>query len=234
MTDDLDLGQFESIGDPFAGAAGTPVEPLRPATAAALARPSPARGRVRAVRVAAVGCAVLLEAGWVALHGLRRDMPVQPGGAIAIELAIPLIAAGLALGAATARGARGLGLTATRIVAAALGVPAFFALATVLTAAPDVDDGHFWSHTLLCMCASFVLAAVPFALIVGAFRRSFVAAAGWRTATLGVAAGGIAAATLSVTCTVGTMGHIVLGHGIVFLMAALAGGAVARTRFIRG
>jgi hypothetical protein len=73
------------------------------------------------------------------------------------------------------------------------------------------------------MAITSALAAVPLALGVWAFRRSFVVSSRWRGACIGTAAGALAAATMSLLCSTDGVGHVLLGHGIMMVVGAAAG-----------
>ena len=77
------------------------------------------------------------------------------------------------------------------------------------------------------MAVTGLLALGPLALGLWAFRRAFAAAAGWRTAAVGVAAGGLAAATMSLACPITTAAHVIVGHGLAMIVAGLAGALLA-------
>jgi hypothetical protein len=225
MTDDRDITRLLEIGDPFADEASAPARPM----VAKPSEPSPSRGRVRAMRIIVFVSALLYDAAWLALRNTRPDLPSLPTSAIALGLGIPLAAGALALGAATRRGQRGLGLSAAHIVALAMAAPAVFVMAT-LVAAPTAGGGDaFWDRALHCMGATAILAFGPLGLGLWVFRRAFVATATWRTAAVGVACGALAAATISLHCPVSSAWHVVVGHGTVMLVGGLIGAWVGRT-----
>jgi hypothetical protein len=224
MSDEPDLRGLADIDDPFAEDASAPVAPQ---VSRAIA-PSPTRTRVQAIRVTAFAAALLYDAAWVVLKETRPDLRDLPWPVIAVGLGIPLAAAALALGAAAQPGARGLGLSAGRIAALATTAPAIFVVATLLTAPPAGRDDQFWRHVLGCMAVTAILAVGPLGLGLSAFRRAFVAAAGWRTAAVGVACGCLAAATMSLACPLSAAWHVILGHGTVMLVAGSVGALVSR------
>ena len=226
MKEDLDLQQLADIGDPFAQDAGAPIRPLdRSRTAAS---PSPTRARTRALRVIALGAAVLCDVGWLLFH-TRGNLGQQAFSSVAVGIAIPLVAAAVALAAAVRRGPRGLGAPAARIAALAVGAPILFAAATLVAAPPEAGDPLFWRHAVGCMTVTALLTLGPLALGLWAFRHGFAAAAGWRTAAIGVAAGALAATTMSLHCSITTAGHVIVGHGLVMIFAGLAGALLAPT-----
>jgi hypothetical protein len=231
MNDDLDM-RFDDIGDPFGDVGAGAAAPAAPSAAdakaiAQAAGPSPARPRVRAMRFAALGAAIAYDGAWV-LHERRPDLGAESPATVALHLGIPLVAAMLALAAATRKGPRGLGLRAATIAALAIGAPAVFAIATWLAAPGASDGGPFWPRALRCLGATAVLSIGPLGLGLWAFRRAFVAAARWRTAAVGVACGALAAATMSISCSVDSALHVLVGHGTMMAVAALAGAGLAR------
>jgi hypothetical protein len=225
MNDDFDLKQLADIGDPFAEDARAPVRPMDPARAPR--GRSPTRSRMRVLRGVALAAALFYDASWLLFHERRGDLTQQPPAGLALGIAIPLAAASVALAGAVRRGPRGLGAPATRLAALAIGAPVLFALGTLLAAPPETGDPLFWRHAAGCMAVTGLLALGPLALGLWAFRHAFAAAAGWRTAAVGVAAGGLAAATMSLACPITTAAHVIVGHGLMMLIAGLAGALLA-------
>ena len=149
-----------------------------------------------------------------------------------MELAIPLAAALLALAAAAAPGAHGLGQPKGRMMTLALLSPLLFVAATLLASPGDVDAEPFVMHAFRCFAWTAVYSVGPMVLAAWAFRRSFVAAPVWRSAALGMACGAIGAATMSLVCSVGNPAHVLVGHGGMMLVGAV-GGALLGNRFGR-
>ncbi len=227
---DFDLSRLADIPDPLpqrsltsATSGAPPVSPMVP---------SPTRSGVRRARIVALACAILFDAAWFAFVERRRDLGSLPVTTIALGLAIPLVAAGAALTATVRRGARGLGDSVVSVAALVCVAPLLFAAVTFLVAPVDSSDGEFVARATRCIAATAVLAAGPLALGLVALKRSFVAAAAWRTAALGVACGGVAAATMSVSCPDSGAVHVVIAHGVMMLVAGLAG-ALAANRVTR-
>lgn len=225
MNDDLDLDQLADIGDPFAEDARAPIRP-RDRSRTPPGR-SPTRARMQAIRGIALAAALFYDAAWLLFHERRGDLTQQAPWGLALGIAIPLAAASAALAAATRRGPRGLGAPAARIAALALGAPVLFAAATLVAAPPETGDPLFWRHAAGCMAVTGLLTLGPLALGLWAFRRAFAAAAGWRAAAVGVAAGGLAAATMSLACPITTAAHVIVGHGLAMIVAGLAGALLA-------
>lgn len=216
-----DLKQFGEIGDPFADDARAPIRPMdRPA--ADLAR-SPTRSRMRALRAIALVLALVYDAAWVVFHERRADLASASSWSLVVGIAIPLAAAALGLVAALRPGPRGLGHPAWKLATLAVGGPIVFLLGTLIVAPPGGQDALFWRHAAICMAVTALLALGPMALGLWVFRNAFAAVAGWRTAALGIAAGGLAAATMSLACPITAATHVILGHGLVMVVAALIG-----------
>jgi hypothetical protein len=215
----FDPERLRDIPDPFAEGAVAPVRsaPLRQLP------PSPSRAGVRSARTRALVAALVYEGLWLALVEHRADLGVAPRVELAVGLGIPVVACVLALSGAVRAGGLGLGESARRLAALVGASVAVFVVGTTLLAPVDTEGARFWPHTLQCMGITCALAAVPLALGVWAFRRSFVASSRWRGACLGTAAGALAAATMSVLCSSDGAGHVLLGHGVMVVVGAAAG-----------
>jgi hypothetical protein len=221
--EDLDLRRLADIPDPFAEAARRSV---RPPGEKPTAR-SPSRSRVRGLRVTAIAIALGSELAWLALVEHRSDIAAASPSALLLGIAVPLFAAALALAAATRRGATGLGESPSRVGALVGLSVTTFVVGTLFTAPPD-PGGEFWGHALRCMAVTAALAAAPLALGVWSFQHAFAAATRWRSAALGVAAGALAAATMSLACSNDGAVHVIVGHGAMMLVGGAVGAALGR------
>jgi hypothetical protein len=226
MNDDFDLNRLGDIADPFAQDAAAPVRPADRTRFPLGARP-PTRSRVRLVRAIALAAALLYQVAWLVFREHRPDLGSASKLGLALGFAIPLCASALALSAAIRRGPRGLGAPAARIAVAAVAAPLLFVAATAVAAPPNGGDPLFWRHAAGCMAVTAILAVGPMALALWAFGHAFAAAAGWRTAALGVAAGALSTATMSLACPITAATHVILGHGVVMIVTALVGALVA-------
>jgi hypothetical protein len=224
MNDDFDLDRLGDVPDPLAGLGDLPPPP-RPATALA---PSPTRSRLATIRTTALAAALLYELAWVGLMNGREDLHTMPLSTLLLEIAIPAIAALVALGAAAIPGKEGLGEPKGRLVALALLAPLVFVLGTIVASPGGADADAFWPHALRCFVWTSLYAAGPLALAVWAFRRSFVTAPAWRTAALGMACGAAGAATMGFVCATWTPVHVLVGHGGIIFVAAAAGALFGR------
>jgi hypothetical protein len=225
---DPDLSQLGAIGDPFAEVVAQPAPvSLDPPRIPEGDKASPTRARVRTVRWVAFFAALLFEVPTVLLSHHRRDMSAVSFPELAVGLLLPLASAALALLAASRKGPRGLGLPASGIITLALAAPALFYAVTVGGAPGQAPDPDFWLHAAKCAYTTAFLTLGPLLLGLYAFRRSFAAAAGWRTAALGVAAGSLAAAAMSIACPMAGAAHVILGHGLLMIVAGFAGALLA-------
>ncbi len=225
--DPMDLDRLRDIPDPFAGAAarapGPSAGPARPPSVAELA--SPTRGAMRTARSGALVFAFVYEALWLALFPHHGEAGAASRAGLGLAMAVPALACGVALVGALRSGGLGLGAPARRLAVLAVASLTVFVVGTMLNSPADVVVAGYWSHTGRCMVITCALAAVPLALGVWAFRRSFVVSSRWRGACLGAAAGALAATTMSLICAVDGMVHVVVGHGLVILVGAAAGAA---------
>jgi hypothetical protein len=224
MNNDIDLKHLGEIADPFAEAVSPP---LRPLGLEGMPR-SPNRSRVRTLRIAALVAALLYDAAWVAFVEARPDIHSVPPEQLAWGLAVPLVAAAVALGAGARSGALGLGESKWRLVALALAAPLWFALATLLVAPHEPQVALFWRRAAGCFFTTGLLALGPLTLGAATFRRAFVSAAVWRTAAIGVASGALASATMALACPIGNASHLLVGHGSILLAAGLGGAVLGR------
>jgi hypothetical protein len=222
--DDLDLRRLADIPDPFSEPAARPPRSSGERPLAA----SPSRAHVRGFRLLAVAIALVSQAAWLALVEHRNDMTASSPGALLLGMAIPLAAAAVALSAAARPGALGLGESLSRLSTLLPLSLAVFVTGTLFVAQKDAEVGSFWNHAARCMAVSAVLAAAPLALGVWSFRHAFAAAAPWRCAGLGVAAGALAAATMSLACSNGGALHVLAGHGAMMLAGGVVGAALGR------
>jgi len=224
VTSDFDI-ELARIPDPFAREAGAALPP-----SVALARPaSPSRSRRRALALAAACGAVFYEAVILAFFKTRPDLGTTSTALVALELAVPLGVAALALAGAAKSGRLGLGEPAAKLAAWVTGAPLLFALVTLAAFPHEVADGAFWSRTQTCFLVTALLGLGPLALAAFALRNTFAAAAGWRTAAIGIASGALAASTIALVCPDGGALHVLVGHGAMMLVMGLLSAALIRS-----
>jgi hypothetical protein len=218
MTEDFDVRRIAEIPDPAAGLTLRPLPPRR----AALGAPPPTRDRVVRGRVLALALALGSELVWLAALRWRGDLTTTPPSAIAAEVGVPLAAGVLALLVAVDPGERGLGVSRERLAWGAIGAPVLFAVAAWLERVHDVDPQPFATHAAGCFLLTSLFALVPALLAARSFRGAFAAAPAWRSASLGVACGGLGAATMGLLCSTATAAHVIVGHASVLVVAGLA------------
>lgn len=218
--------RFARIPDPFAREAAA-----RPRELDASTLPySPTRATVRMQRLAALAAVALYQGAWIAAFGLRPDVAGRSAWAIAVQVA-PLAVAILALRAAAGSNDRGLARPIASLAALVVVPGALYAVTKLASPGVTAGAATMWA-TATCSAWATILSVVPLALALLAFRRAFAAAAGWRTAALGVATGALAAATLNLTCANDCPTHVLVGHAAFIVIggvgAALLSG-VTRT-----
>jgi hypothetical protein len=218
MKDPFDIDRIADIPDPLSGVDDWPLPSRRDVALAA----SPTRARMATARATALGAALLYELAWIVVMSKRDDLHTTPRAVLLTELAIPVMAALLALLAATP-GAQGLGQPKGRMTVLALLAPALFVAATVVMSPGGADAEPFFMHSLRCFAWTAVYSIGPMVFAAWAFRRSFVGAPVWRSAALGMACGAVGAATMSLVCAVGSPAHVLVGHGGMMLVGAAAG-----------
>lgn len=222
-----DLERLDEIPDPYADAGEPP--PMSAALVAALAAPSPTRARVRALRLGALALAVASQVVLVAGLGLRRDLASTARVAWALGAIGPLVAAAVALAVALRRGRAGLGVARGALVVTLAVAIAAFAIAVVADAAlAGAREEPGLRANVVCAAIAVALAAGPMLLVALAFRRAFPAAAGARTASLGVACGALAALASHAHCAIDAPVHAIFGHGFAIALGALIGAGLAR------
>jgi len=226
---DFDFSRLGEIPDPSAPPAADVAARAPHVASLPLSR---TRADVQRARAAALVGALLFNGGWIAFVERRRDLGSLAPETLAVGLGIPMVASVVALIAVARPGARGLGGRVAELAALVCIPPLLFAISTLATVPPVAAQGPFVGPALRCMGVAAVLAVAPFIVAVLVMRRSFVASAAWRTAALGVACGGLAAATMSVACSNGEPMHVLVAHGAMMLLVGLAG-AFAGARFTR-
>jgi hypothetical protein len=186
--------------------------------------------------VVAVAIAILFQGVWTALARHRATLDSLTPQHLAFGLGVPLLAAGLAWLVGTNRGRRGLGAPMAWLTAGIALAPLLFAVTTLAIAPPDQDaNANVWAfldRAGRCVAASALLCTVSLGLVAYAFRHAFAAASTWRTAALGVACGGLAAATMSLACFHREALHVLVGHGSMMLVGGIVGALLGR-RFTR-
>ena len=227
MLDELSV--LKEIPDPLAGA------PVTPAPAPRFSAPSAPRSQTQRRRLAALG----ISLGWLCTHlvvfGIRSDFARLPAEYVAAQIVLPALLGAASLLLAVAPGKLGLGLAVSVVASlAVLGPISFWLCAGLLnTPYPAADDllqsGRLWPGVLVCLDLTLAWAAAPLLLAALTLRRAFPAGAGWRSGLVGAALGLLSGAAINLHCSNVHQGHMLLGHGIPIVVAALVGGlAVSR------
>jgi hypothetical protein len=217
-----DLSFLEEIPDPLAGA------PVVPAPAPRFSAPSASRTRTQRRRIAALGISI----GWLCTHlavyGIRQDFTRLPAEYVALQIVLPALLGAASLLLAVAPGKLGLGLALSVVAAlAVLGPLSFWLCAGLLnTPYPALDNARFWLGALVCLDITLAWAAAPLLLAALTLRRAFPTGAGWRSGLVGAALGLFSGAAINLHCPNVNQGHMLLGHGIPIVVAALVGGLV--------
>ena len=222
-----DLALLSRVPDPLApedDGGALPAPPVLPTTAA------PTRADHRRRLWVVVALALVVQAVWITLA--RHKLPLEEYSMhhLMFGLGLPLVAAGLTWAIANRRGRMGLGAPASWLGASMAVATLLFVGLTLATAPadPGVSAMTFLDGAGRCLVQAVVLGGVALGLVTYAFRRAFVTASTWRTAALGVACGGLAAATMSLACFHREAMHVVVGHGAMMVVGGIVGAIVGR------
>jgi hypothetical protein len=126
---------------------------------------------------------------------------------------------------ALASGKLGLGLRIGLISALALLGPASFCLIAMGAPSPYVvpNGAGALLGVLVCFDITVAWAAIPLLLAALSLRGAFAAGSRLRSTLVGAAAGLFAGGTMNLHCPNVSSLHVLLGHGIPVLIAAVAG-----------
>jgi hypothetical protein len=220
-----DLSFLNDIPDPMAGApAHTPgsAVPPRPTVA------SPTRDATHRRRAAALAVSLAWLASHLAVYGIRTDFHQLPLDYVVAQVALPFAFGGASLLVAAAPGRVGLGLGIGIIASLALLGPLSFWLFAAAMAPPydAVRGDGFWLGSLVCLDITLAWAAAPLLLAALALRRAFPAGAAWRSALVGSALGLLSGAAINLHCSNVDPAHLLAGHGVPVVVAALLGAFV--------
>jgi hypothetical protein len=218
-----DLSFLKQIPDPL------PAEPGEPGGKVPVHAPqklAPTRSVVRRRRAAALAVSL----GWLCAHlvvyGVRQDFAQLPAGYIAAQVVLPVLFGACCLVVALAPGKLGLGVGVGLVGAMALlGPVSFWVLAVGLPIPhPPIAGGRsFWLGSLLCLDIAVTWAAAPLLLVALSLRRAFAGAALHRSALVGAALGLLSGGAINLHCSNVDRWHLVAGHGIPVVVAALVG-----------
>jgi len=219
-----DLSFLNEIPDPVASApaAAPGAAPARPTAA------SPTRSETRRRRAAALGVSLAWLATHLAVYGIRTDFHQLPLAYVAAQVGLPFAVGAASLLIAAAPGRLGLGLGIGIITSLALlGPLSFWLFAAALHPPHDAASGSgFWLGSLVCLDITLAWAAAPLLFAAAALRRAFPAGATWRSALVGSALGLLSGAAINLHCPNVNPAHLLAGHGIPVVVAALVGAFV--------
>ena len=187
------------------------------------------RAAVRRLRVAAVAGAATYAGVLLASMGLRPDFATVAFGSFGARVITPLVVCALAVLMASRVGRGWVGRPGVA-AAAALAVASWMS-GLIMVLAPwlhGLGGGDACRAVARCASGTVLLAAGPFVLAVLAFRHAFASSSGWRTASLGVASGALAAAAMGLHCSADGLAHLLLGHGAAMVAGGLVGLALGR------
>ena len=214
------VARLAEIPDP-AGSAPSRRElepPSLPATAT--------RQLVRSRRLAAL----LGGLAWLGVHltvyGVRADLSALPLTYALAQIVLPISLATGSLFVALGRGKLGLGLKSGLISSLAVLGPASFCVLALGAPAPRSPEGGTLIDTLLCFDITIAWVAVPLLCAAITLLGAFATAARWRSALVGAGIGLFAGATMNLHCPNVAPAHMLLGHGLPVVVAALLGGLV--------
>ena len=214
------VASFSEIPEP-AAQGNRPLPRLR---ASAVAAP-PARATVRKRRLAALAASLAWVGTHLVVYGIRSDLDSLSPVYIVAQVFLPFALAVVSLMVALAPGALGLGMRIGVISALALVGPASFCLIALGAPAPYVapEGAGALLGILVCFDITVAWAALPLLLAVLSLRGAFAAGSRLRSALVGAAAGLFAGATMNLHCPNVSSLHVLLGHGLPVILAAVAG-----------
>lgn len=227
MAAEFDLSQLDEIPDVIAPGTQTAPPPLRPLGA------SPARSATRQRRALAVAAGVVWLAAQVVVLGLRTDTARLGTAYLLAQVALPALLSAALVGAVLWPGRDSLGASSRSLAGlsgAALAVMAAVVLSCPMPFAyvPPPGSMAFGQWVLVCGDIVAIMGAVPLALMAGAFRSSFPAAATARTAALGAACGLAAVTAMHLHCENIEPLHLAVGHIVPATALALFSAFVLR------
>jgi hypothetical protein len=217
------LPSFDGIPDPLADGAA-PLPALPPIRARR-------RSRTRAELRRARGIALLVSAGWLfgqlLVLGTRGDLAQVPAGYLVAFGVAPVVAGALCVLSAGSAGRLGVGARASLLAGLALLPPLAFVLGAMVGSPPYAGAGvGNFRDGAFCFHLAVAWTVLPLLLAGFALRGTFVGRSGLRSATLGTAAGLVAAAVITLHCPLSDPFHVGLGHGAAIVASALIGAFV--------
>jgi hypothetical protein len=216
-TDDPVAALFDEIPDPAAPA--SPVPPVRLPSLAG----TPTRRVVQGRRVAALVGGLSWLGAHLAVYGIRTDLAELPSLYSAVQIGLPVLLGTGSLVLALGAGRVGLGLKIGLVSTLAILGPASFCVLAFGAPSPRVPEPGTLIDTLLCFDITVAWVAVPLLCAALTLRGAFAAGARWRSALVGAGIGLFAGATMNLHCPNVAPEHMLLGHGLAVVAAAVLG-----------
>lgn len=222
-----DLSFLKQIPDPLS--AETETEPPRDSGRLPPSGDTPTRPATRRRRLAGIALGLAWLCTHLAIYGVRQDFAQLPKGYVAAQVVLPVVFGASCLAAAIAPGTLGLGLGIGLVAGLALLGPLSFWLLALGMPVPHAQQPgpfSFWLGSVLCMDITLSWAAAPLLLVALSLRRAFPSQAVSRSALVGAAIGLLSGGAINLHCPNVNPLHLLAGHGLPVLMAALLGALV--------
>lgn len=223
-----DLTAFDDVPDPLARFPRREADAQHRALSLPRLEPAPERATVRRRRLIALAA----SAAWVLAHllvyGVREDLAELSALYLSAQVLLPFVVGAISLFVAFASGRLGLGAKIGFVSALAILGPATFALIALGAPPPRVVSGEDGSLLGIFVCFDITVAwaAIPLLAAALTLRGAFPTASRWRSALVGAGAGLFAGATMNLHCSNVAPVHVLLGHGLPVVIAALVGALV--------
>lgn len=186
---------------------------------------APTRRQIRLRRLAAL----VGSGAWLGFHlavfGVRTDWAELPLPYIAAQILLPFGIACASLLIALGRGRLGLGLRVGVVSGLAVLGPVSFCLIAAGAPPPRAVTQAASSvvGSVLCFDITLAWVAIPLLAAAAVLRGAFAAAGRFRSALIGAAIGLFVGATMNLHCPNVAPSHMLFGHGLAVVVAALAG-----------
>jgi hypothetical protein len=187
---------------------------------------APTRQVVRGRRAAALIGGLAWLAVHLAVYGIRTDLAGLPFTYVAAHIVLPVLLATGSLVVALGSGKLGLGLKIGLVSTLAILGPASFCVIALGGPSPRVPEPATLVDTLLCFDITVAWVAVPLLCAAITLRGAFAAGARSRSALVGAGIGLFAGATMNLHCPNVAPAHMLLGHGLAIVVAAVLGALV--------
>jgi hypothetical protein len=212
----------------FAALFGEIPDPAAPASHPAQVRlPSlpgaPTRQVVQGRRAAALVGGLSWLGVHLAVYGIRTDLGGLPFTYVAAQMVLPVLLATGSLVVGLSSGKLGLGLKIGLVSSLAILGPASFCVIALGAPVPRVPEPGTLLDTVLCFDITVAWVAVPLLCAAITLRGAFAAGARWRSALVGAGIGLFAGATMNLHCPNVAPAHMLLGHGLAVVVAAVLG-----------